>query len=161
MKRIGIISDTHGYLDIIDAALEQTIDEDIDIWLHCGDYGDDARYMEKQTDIPVYAVCGNNDQMQPLEPNEQLITIENTYIYMTHGHKVSYYNRISELLHLGQSMGARLVVAGHTHVKEVYHLGNAVFVNPGSAALPRDGREGSYVIVTYKDDEFTVEFFRL
>ena len=45
MKRIGIISDTHGYLDTIDLALDATMDQDIDMWLHTGDYGDDARYM--------------------------------------------------------------------------------------------------------------------
>ena len=46
MKRIGIISDTHGYLDTIDLALDATMDQDIDMWLHAGDYGDDARYMQ-------------------------------------------------------------------------------------------------------------------
>ncbi len=56
MKRIGIISDTHGYLDTIDLALDATMDQDIDMWLHAGDYGDDARYMQTRTDVPVYAV---------------------------------------------------------------------------------------------------------
>ena len=43
MKRIGIISDTHGYLDTIDLVLDATVDQDIDMWLHAGDYGDRAR----------------------------------------------------------------------------------------------------------------------
>ena len=42
MKRIGIVSDTHGYLENIDLILEATVDQDIDMWLHAGDYGDDA-----------------------------------------------------------------------------------------------------------------------
>ena len=56
MKRIGILSDTHGYLEDIDLVLEATADQDIDMWLHAGDFGDDARYMQEHTDIPVYAV---------------------------------------------------------------------------------------------------------
>ena len=36
MKRIGIISDTHGYLDTIDLVLDATVDQDIDMWLHAG-----------------------------------------------------------------------------------------------------------------------------
>ena len=44
MKRIGILSDTHGYLEDIDLVLEATADQDIDMWLHAGDFGDDARY---------------------------------------------------------------------------------------------------------------------
>ena len=41
MKRIGILSDTHGYLDDIDLVLEATADQEIDMRLHAGDYGDD------------------------------------------------------------------------------------------------------------------------
>ena len=82
MKRIGIISDTHGYLDTIDLVLDATMDQDIDMWLHAGDYGDDARYMQTRTNVPVYAVRGNNDRVQPLEPKEQLIPLEDTYIYI-------------------------------------------------------------------------------
>ena len=158
MKRIGILSDTHGYLEDIDLVLEATADQDIDMWLHAGDYGDDARYMQEHTDIPVYAVRGNNDRVQPLEPREQLIPLEDTYIYMTHGHEVSYYNRIQKLIELGTDMGARLIVCGHSHFHEAKHIGDTLFVNPGSIALPRDGSGGTFAIVTYEDGAFDVEF---
>nr|WP_252894086.1 metallophosphoesterase family protein [Veillonella denticariosi] len=58
MKRIGIISDTHGYLENIDLVLKATENRHIDMWLHAGDYGDDARYMQDHTAVPVYAVRG-------------------------------------------------------------------------------------------------------
>mgnify|MGYP002738237007 FL=1 len=45
MKRIGIMSDTHGYRELIDAVVEITADEELDMWLHAGDFGDDARYL--------------------------------------------------------------------------------------------------------------------
>ena len=92
-----------GYLEDIDLVLAATADQDIDMWLHAGDFGDDARYMQEHTDIPVYAVRGNNDRLQPLEPREQLIPLEDTYIYMTHGHEVSYYNRIQKLIEIGRA----------------------------------------------------------
>ena len=57
--------------------------------------------MQTRIDVPVYAVRGNNDRVQPLEPKEQLIPLEDTYIYMTHGHEVSYDKRIQELIHIG------------------------------------------------------------
>lgn len=158
MKRIGIISDTHGYLENIDLVLKATENRHIDMWLHAGDYGDDARYMQDHTAVPVYAVRGNNDRVQPLEPREQLIPLEDTYIYMTHGHEVSYYNRIQELLYLGRSMGARLVVAGHSHHHGEYRQDDALFVNPGSISLPRDRSGGTFAIVTYDKGTFDVEF---
>lgn len=158
MIRIGIISDTHGYVEDIDLVLEATAHMDIDMWLHAGDLGDDARYMQERTSIPVYAVRGNNDRVQPLEPREQLIPLEDTFIYMTHGDKVSYYNRIQELMHIGRAMGARLIVAGHSHHHGEYRQGDALFVNPGSIALPRDNSGGTFSIVTYENNEFSVEF---
>ena len=147
MKRIGILSDTHGYLEDIDLVLEATADQDIDMWLHAGDFGDDARYMQEHTDIPVYAVRGNNDRVQPLEPREQLIPLEDTYIYMTHGHEVSYYNRIQKLIELGTDMGARLIVSGHSH-----HHGEV------RISLARDRSGGTFAIVTYDNGQFDVEF---
>lgn len=158
MKRIGILSDTHGYLDDIDLVLEATADQEIDMWLHAGDYGDDARYMQEHTDIPVYAVRGNNDRVQPLEPREQLIPLEDTYIYMTHGHEVSYYNRIQKLIELGTDMGARLIVSGHSHHHGEVRARDAVFVNPGSISLARDRSGGTFAIVTYDNGQFSVEF---
>ena len=158
MKRIGIISDTHGYLDTVDLVLEATLDQDIDMWLHAGDYGDDARYMQTRTDVPVYAVRGNNDRVQPLEPKEQLIPLEDTYIYMTHGHAVSYDKRTQELVHIGNAMGARLIVAGHSHFHESKLLGDTLFFIPFSIALPRDKSGGTFAIVTYEDGIFDVEF---
>ena len=157
MKRIGIISDTHGYLDTIDLALDATVDQDIDMWLHAGDYGDDAQYMQTRTDVPVYAVRGNNDRVQPLEPKEQLIPLEDTYIYMTHGHEVSYCKRAQELIHIGNAMGARLIVCGHSHIHKEKLLGDTLFVNPGSIALPRDGSGGTFAIVTYANGIFNVD----
>ena len=60
---------------------------------------------KRAPNVPVYAVRGNNDRVHPLEPKEQLIPLEDTYIYMTHGHEVSYDKRIQELVHVGQRMG--------------------------------------------------------
>ena len=158
MKRIGIISDTHGYLDTIDLVLDATMDQNIDMWLHAGDYGDDARYMQTRINVPVYAVRGNNDRVQPLEPKEQLIPLEDTYIYMTHGHEVSYCKRAQELIHIGNAMGARLIVSGHSHHHGEVRVRDAVFVNPGSISLARDRSGGTFAIVTYDNGQFSVEF---
>ncbi len=157
MKRIGILSDTHGYLEDIDLVLAATTNQDIDMWLHAGDLGDDARYMQEHTNVPVYAVRGNN-RVQPPEPREQLIPLEDTYIYMTHGDKVSYYNRIQELTHLGTSMGARLIVAGHSHHHGEVRSGDAVFVNPGSISFRSETALWYLAIVTYDNGQFDVEF---
>ncbi|MBS4912962.1 MAG: metallophosphoesterase [Veillonella sp.] len=159
--RIGIISDTHGYLDVVDEIVERTALLDIDLWLHAGDYGDDARYMAEQVDVPVIAVRGNNDRQQPLEPKEQLIPYKDTYIYMIHGHQFYPYNRIQEIISLGRSMGARLCIAGHSHHHGLYDAGDCLFINPGSPALPRDKSGGTIAIATYENGYFKGEFLYL
>ena len=76
---------------------------------------------------------------------------------MTHGHEVSYCKRAQELVHIGNAMGARLIVCGHSHVHDEKLLGDTLFVDPGSIALPRDGSGGTFAIVTYANGIFNVE----
>ncbi|MBS5408898.1 MAG: metallophosphoesterase family protein, partial [Veillonella sp.] len=77
---------------------------------------------------------------------------------MTHGHEVSYYNRIQKLIELGTDMGARLIVSGHSHHHGEVRARDAVFVNPGSISLARDRSGGTFAIVTYDNGQFDVEF---
>lgn len=159
MKRIGIMSDTHGYVELIDEVLSLPETEDIDIWLHAGDLGEDGRYLQERVSVPVYIVRGNNDRGRHLEAREQLIPLEDTFVYMTHGHEVSYYDGPRELVYLGRHMGASLVVSGHTHCHESQCLDGVMYVNPGSLALPRDGSSGSFALVTYETGHFAVDFY--
>ena len=161
MTKVGIMSDTHGYTELIDEVLAALEPGHVDLWLHAGDLGDDGRYLQDHVEVPVYLVRGNNDRGSHLEAQEQLIPLEDTFIYMTHGHRVDYFNYVPELLYLGHTMGARLVVAGHTHIHRVDYKENQVFVNPGSLALPRDGSKGTFAIVTYDQGNFDVDFISL
>ena len=38
-----------------------------------------------------------------------------------------------------KSMGATILVLGHTHVKELYVDEDLIVLNPGSTAIPKDG----------------------
>lgn len=161
VHRIGIISDTHGYLEVIDSILADTATWDLDLWLHAGDYGDDARYMATQTMVPVLAVRGNNDRQRPLEPREQLIPFQDSYVYMTHGDQFLPYNRIQEVLTTGASMGATLCIAGHSHHHAMYEHQGCLFINPGSPALPRDKSGGTFAVATYENGHFKGQFYYL
>ena len=117
--------------------------------------------MAKLTNVPVIAVRGNNDRERPLEPREQLIPFKDTYIYMTHGDQFLPYNRIQEVLSLGESMGATLCVAGHSHHHCQYSDGHGLFINPGSPSLARDKSGGTFAVATYEDGFFTGRFYYL
>lgn len=159
MSQIGILSDTHGYLDVVTTIAEQTKNLPLKLWLHAGDCGDDARYLATLTKVPVVAVRGNNDRKQPLEPDWQLLPFEDTFIYMTHGHTLNYFVRQEELRFAALHYQAKLIVTGHTHCHEKEWITeNCLWVNPGSPVLPRDHSKGTYAIATYTDGRFDVQF---
>lgn len=157
MKRIGILSDTHGRLSVIDRILLQEERTRIDCWFHAGDYGDDARYLATKVRVPVIAVRGNTDFREPFEPLKQLVAFEDTFIYMVHGHELSHYNGIKELFFMGRSLKAKLILTGHTHRFGVFEEEGMTIVNPGSAAKPRDGEVGTYALALYKEGKFSIE----
>lgn len=159
MITIGVVSDSHGYVDLLENLLLHTRTWGITMWLHAGDYGDDAAHMARLTHIPVHYVRGNSDRKKPLAPREQLIPWAYGDIYITHGDGVSYYNHVQELLFLGRSMGANLIVSGHTHCRESYEQDGVLYVNPGSIALPRDGTKGTFAIVTYDGKQWGVRWY--
>ncbi len=151
MTRIGILSDTHGDTKCIDWIVRATKDDQIDMWLHGGDYCYDADYMRKLVHVPVYAVRGNNDYRANNIPWQQVIPIEGGTIYMTHGHTISYKNPRMDLLQRAQMHDASLVVVGHSHCVEICYLSpSCMLINPGSPSLPRDGAK-SFVVVDYND----------
>ena len=76
MTKVGIMSDTHGYTELIDEVLAALEPGHVDLWLHAGDLGDDGRYLRDHVEVPVYLVRGNNDRGSHLEAQEQLIPLE-------------------------------------------------------------------------------------
>src|SRR4051795_9268878 len=81
--RIGVISDTHGYLDPRAAVALQGVAR----ILHAGDIGDPAIVDALEAIAPVEAVYGNVDIGTPLARRflaSRQIVIEDVRIYITH-----------------------------------------------------------------------------
>lgn len=157
MKRIGIMSDTHGNHAVIDRILLEEERTNISLWLHAGDYGDDGKYLSARISVPVVTVRGNTDFREPYAPLEELVPFEDTFIYMAHGHMFSPYNALQDLLFFGRQYGAKLIVTGHTHRFTVIDEMEVLLLNPGSPARPRDGAVGTYALALYENGRFRVE----
>lgn len=138
---IGIVSDSHG-----NNRHWQKLTDDcpqVKAWFHCGDYCRDAEELAYYADAPVYTVKGNNDYFDTYKaPDEALITVDDIRIYMTHGHG----RTLKSMAATGEAKGAQLVLFGHTHRTCEERIGDVTLVNPGSIALPRDGRYGTYAL---------------
>lgn len=132
MKRIGIISDTHGYLDENVFAHFETCDE---IW-HAGDFGSIIVAQQLASKKPLKGVYGNiDDKSIRLEYPEQLVfQCEDVKVMMRHiGGSPPSYNpdtRNAMSFHRPQ-----LFICGHSHILKIQfdERNQCLFINPGAA----------------------------
>lgn len=134
MTRIGILSDTHNFLDEKIFDYFKNVDE---IW-HAGDIGTNAITDELRAFKPLRAVYGNIDGATlRAEFQEDLVfTIDNCKILITHiAGAVGVYNqRVRDLLKKEQPA---ILVCGHSHIVKVMKdtKFNLLHINPGAAGI--------------------------
>ncbi len=134
MKKIGIISDTHGTFD---APLRSFLDGVDEIW-HAGDIGG----MELSDAIarfrPLRAVYGNIDGgvTRVAWPRFASFLCEEVSVLMTHigGYPGRYDSELSARI---GDLRPRIVVTGHSHILRVgYDKKNGLLhINPGAAGI--------------------------
>jgi putative phosphoesterase len=134
--RIGVISDTHGD----QAAVRQAVKAvpDADMWLHAGDYSQDATYLAGLVTVPVYAAKGNCDG-QTTAKIDEFVEAADKKIWLTHGHRYGVKQGVGELVQWGRQYGMDIVIYGHTHLPDNNWYKDLLVFNPGSAAEPRSG----------------------
>ena len=143
MKRIGLLSDTHGYFDGRIAHHLRGCDE---IW-HAGDFGNAAVVEALRALAPVFrGVYGNVDgaDVRQTEPLVQDFIVESLHVLMTHiGGYPSHYAPAARPLLDAARPG--LFVTGHSHILRVVPDPKRLLLhlNPGAA-----GRHGFHQVRT-------------
>ena len=136
MKKIGILSDTHSYLD--EQVFEHFKDVD-EIW-HIGDFGSPEIVEKLRGFKPLKGVFGNID---PLEirnemPLREVFMCDDVKVYMEHigGYPGKYEKKVKEKL-MEEKPG--IFLSGHSHILKVMYdeVMNCLHINPGAA-----GKEG-------------------
>jgi putative phosphoesterase len=135
--RLGVISDTHGYLP--PRALD--VFRDVDAILHAGDIGSQEILRALARIAPILAVRGNMDSgpwAKALAEKES-IQAGGSFIHLIH-----------DLLKLRMDSGSNkclAVVNGHTHRPSVETKNGVLYVNPGSAGAPRHGEHPCVALI--------------
>ncbi|WP_187262921.1 metallophosphoesterase family protein [Pontibacter beigongshangensis] len=131
--KIGLLSDTHGYLD--DQILRLLADRD-EIW-HAGDFGTQAISERLQELAPVRGVYGNIDgqDVRQVHPKVNRFTVNGLDVLMTHigGYPGKYNPDIRQEI---QQNPPRLFITGHSHILKIMtdkRLHNLLHINPGAA----------------------------
>ncbi|MEF9951267.1 MAG: metallophosphoesterase [Clostridium sp.] len=151
--RVGIVSDSHGDLYMLNRVLEELTD--IDALIHLGDHYEDIITINNKYNKKIIYVAGNNDRLGEENLEEKVITIEGHRILLTHGDKYGVYYDLNKLYYRAQEAECSLVLYGHTHRQHYEVIENTTFFNPGSAAYPRDIGIG-YGILDINSKEFTI-----
>lgn len=132
MTRIGLISDTHGYLD--DNVFMHFKDCD-EIW-HAGDFGNTELIKQLQDFKPLRGVYGNIDghEIRAEFPERQRWECENVEVMMIHigGYPGRYKPDVRQEL---QESPPQLFISGHSHILKIIHDDklNCLHMNPGAA----------------------------
>ncbi len=134
MTRIGLLSDTHHYLDDQILRYFQDCDE---IW-HGGDFGTTAISDRLKAFRPLKGVYGNIDgqDIRTQFPEKLSWTCENVPVYMIHigGYPGRYAPGVKEDL---LRLKPRLFISGHSHILKIMtdkHL-DLLHINPGAAGI--------------------------
>jgi hypothetical protein len=150
--KIGLISDTHGFLD----PKVPEIFAGVSHILHAGDIGDDSIIVELKAIAPVTAVLGNTDSSPTFRITEVVALAQRKFLV----HHIVNPHALKENL---QSQVARerpdAVVFGHTHKAFCETIGGVLYLNPGYAGKPKFGAERTVAIL--RCHEMRVEFLSL
>src|SRR5579872_7236195 len=142
MLKIGLLSDTHSYLD--DAIFRHfgTCDE---VW-HAGDFGN-AELARRLADFrPLRGVCGNIDgpDIRAGFQDKLRWQSEGIRVFMTHigGYPPRYNPTVLQEL---RREPADLFVCGHSHILKIMYDEKltCLYMNPGAA-----GRQGWHQVRT-------------
>jgi len=142
MKRIGLLSDTHSYLD---PAIFKHFKECDEIW-HAGDIGEIDVLDKLNKFKPTRAVYGNIDAaiIRKECPLHQRFMCEGVDVWITHigGYPKRYSPPIKEAI---KKNPPKLFISGHSHILKVMYdkdLG-LLHMNPGAA-----GKHGFHQVKT-------------
>ena len=142
MTRIGIISDTHHFLDETVFDHFKNCDE---IW-HGGDFGTIAIADRLSTFKPLRGVYGNIDgqDIRSIYPEQLVFNCEDVKIMMRHigGYPPKYNPETKKELKIHQP---QLFISGHSHILKVMYDDkiNCLHINPGAA-----GKQGWHKVRT-------------
>jgi putative phosphoesterase len=136
MTKIGLISDTHGFLDKVVATHFKDCDE---IW-HAGDLGPIEIAEQLKSQHTLRAVYGNIDgaDIRTVFSENEIFNCEEVKVMIRHigGYPPRYNPETRKALELHKP---RLFISGHSHILRIMFdpAIDCLYINPGAA-----GREG-------------------
>ncbi len=161
---VGLVSDTHDRLPLIDEAVKRFNEEKAELVLHAGDYV--APFVVshfKPLKARLIGVFGNNDGDRMLlrekfaelgaeiRGNFAYVIADGLKIALLHGDEPDLLRSVLEL------ESYDVVVSGHSHVAKTYRKGRTLVINPGEACGYLSGKPTISIFNTKTLDVKTIQ----
>jgi putative phosphoesterase len=162
---VGLISDTHDNLPLVEKAVKKLNEEKVGLVLHAGDYV--APFVIPRLSglrVKLIGVFGNNDgdkellkkrfnenPMLEIHGNFASVKVDEIRVALLHGSEEELLKALIE------SEAFDVVVYGHTHKAEIYRKGKTLIVNPGEVCGYLTGKATIALLDTEKLEARIVE----
>lgn len=148
MKRIILVSDSHGQKQNIDELC--SLVEENDLFVHLGDGASDVWELKKLYPEKVYVCKGNCDFNSPYAL-EGVLNVEWLNVLYCHGHAYGVKDGLEMLAKVAKEKGCEVAFYGHTHQASITKIDGVTLINPGTLRYSiRKGGSYAYVVI-HKD----------
>ncbi|KKB35120.1 metallophosphoesterase [Bacillus thermotolerans] len=149
-----IVSDSHSETDILEDLKGRYADE-ADVLIHCGD----SELSDDHPAINGYLVVRGNCDAEDEFPYDVIEGVGGRRIFITHGHRYNVKMTLMNLSYKAEEYGADFVFFGHSHIPGAEKIGETIFLNPGSIAVPRGSDKKTYALIEDNKREVSIRFF--
>jgi putative phosphoesterase len=161
---VGIISDTHDRLPLLDKAVKRLNEEKVELVLHAGDYV--APFVAphfRSLKANLIGVFGNNDGDKELlkkrftELGAEIrgkfaeVMVDEVRIALLHGDEEEFLRSLIDVECYD------VIVHGHTHEAKIYRKGKTLVINPGEACGYLSEKPTIAILDTEKMDAKTID----
>jgi len=161
---VGLLSDTHDRLPLIDEAVKRLNEMNVELVLHAGDYiSPFVASNFKQLKAPLIRVFGNNDGDREVLKKKfaefgadirgrfAFVNVDGLRVALLHGDETDLLRSLLEL------ESHDVLVSGHTHVAKTYRKGRTLVINPGEACGYLSGKPTISILYTETLDVKTIQ----
>ena len=161
---VGLLSDTHDHLSLIDEVIKQLNEMNVELVLHAGDYiSPFVTEHFKQLKAPMIGVFGNNDGDRTLLKKKfaelgadirgrfAFVLVDGLRIALLHGDETELLRSLLEL------ESYDVLVYGHTHAPKTYRKGRMLVINPGEVCGLLSGKPTMSILDTQTLDVQTIQ----
>ncbi len=160
MVTVGILSDSHGYLN---PDIKKSING-CDYIVHAGDISNTDVLQQLQAKKKLVVVAGNNDYPASWEkqhadivhqlPATAMLDLPGGRLIVEHGHRLGNHPEHAQFRH--DHADARIVVYGHTHHRVIDKSRLPWVVNPGASGKTRTHGDPSCLILHASEAEWKI-----